>query len=1022
MYLKVFLLISLLFMPFIFTSGQITSEPTRKFPNPVSIEGYVYPPGPVDVLKPNEYCLFEVKGDTVIGQVQLDYNSYAKVNFKIVEGDEDNLFRIHNYVNSFGKSFGKILCNKKQHDKSSYFITVQGTFEDGSKKSEKYEIKVVDELTATRFWNHFGLKLIKMKDFGRQKTDKEAEAIFSTLRSNGQIRAFDYAITDKVKYLDLQEQVLLLADATLSLLDPNSSLYDKRSLVDRLYNTIIFTDSINDIIHENEPNTIDSHVWRISDPIIGIGLHLYKDYILKDLELPYDSFQHKKAQQVLDALINIGDVLWGERMNLRPILNTANIAHRERSLLVRLLLTNDYNRAITDRDLLYDTVDQRIPGFYPKNGYQDYITIMQKMARFPEEYGFPGIYPDGSIVHHTQNNPNEKYKYRATATFVPTSYGYSWINSKISFIPFFKNTDFSYNKSAPNETADYILDYFKPLVYKGRFDFTIGAGLDGNLYNEQRKIKTLTENIFNSVNDSIEIFRKDELQDFYMNSIYKQTGYRSNTPYWNSDYIAHQRKDYFSSVKMVSFHSTPPEQKEVHKKNIVNSYVFFGDGAFQIQRRGDEYFNINNVFDGQQVPGTTVEIQDEIIVKSTGLANSAVTGQNTFVGVNSDGEYGFGAYVMARDREEVDYEFNTAKKGYFFFENEVLACANSIRRTKNGNQKAIITTINQTEQRTAIEYHIENSRGEILDANTTKKITCVKTPFWVHHDSVGYIVFPDSITGVQVNLISETRIDRIDQETKVKVFVIQIEHGIEPNNDSYHYLMIPNCSVNDVDDRYQKLLNKTDDISIVKNDSSAIVVQHKELKRTQFVFFKADTIDIKNYFSGEDLKIGVDQPSLIMLKEMDDNIVQIITTDANQHDNENDINLFLNRTLEGEHANCHGESTTIKFTSSDIMTEIGRPMMKSYFKTNHQSITSSINKVNDDEIVIYPNPSNGIFNILSKSKIKKYAVYNLNGKLIENGNFINDGIILNDLKRGIYYLSLVTENELRIVKKIILVN
>jgi lysyl endopeptidase len=73
-----------------------------------------------------------------------------------------------------------------------------------------------------------------------------------------------------------------------------------------------------------------------------------------------------------------------------------------------------------------------------------------------------------------------------------------------------------------------------------------------------------------------------------------------------------------------------------------------------------------------------------------------------------------------------------------------------------------------------------------------------------------------------------------------------------------------------------------------------------------------------------------------------------------------------------------------------------------------------------NSIRIFPNPSTGIFSVESGLDAVKYDIYNLSGKLIKSGNFINgtSQINLEAVSNGLYLLNL-SVNELQITKKLI---
>lgn len=96
------------------------------------------------------------------------------------------------------------------------------------------------------------------------------------------------------------------------------------------------------------------------------------------------------------------------------------------------------------------------------------------------------------------------------------------------------------------------------------------------------------------------------------------------------------------------------------------------------------------------------------------------------------------------------------------------------------------------------------------------------------------------------------------------------------------------------------------------------------------------------------------------------------------------------------------------------------------FYTFFQNCSVDINEStkNEHEISVYPNPSNGLFSVLSeKEKINQITIMdNLGRKVFEESNFSNDNsmtINLDNFTRGVYYITVRLDNNV-ITKKIII--
>ena len=85
------------------------------------------------------------------------------------------------------------------------------------------------------------------------------------------------------------------------------------------------------------------------------------------------------------------------------------------------------------------------------------------------------------------------------------------------------------------------------------------------------------------------------------------------------------------------------------------------------------------------------------------------------------------------------------------------------------------------------------------------------------------------------------------------------------------------------------------------------------------------------------------------------------------------------------------------------------------------TIITSIKQVKHNEIQVFPNPSNGNFNIFTLNKVKEIAIYSIAGKLIYFDNELkHDEIMLTITNKGMHTLVIKTKNGGIITDKIII--
>ncbi|MAV42803.1 MAG: hypothetical protein CMC32_04880, partial [Flavobacteriaceae bacterium] len=83
--------------------------------------------------------------------------------------------------------------------------------------------------------------------------------------------------------------------------------------------------------------------------------------------------------------------------------------------------------------------------------------------------------------------------------------------------------------------------------------------------------------------------------------------------------------------------------------------------------------------------------------------------------------------------------------------------------------------------------------------------------------------------------------------------------------------------------------------------------------------------------------------------------------------------------------------------------------------------TLGINSILENDLNIFPNPSNGVFNIKTSLNNSTYKIYNLIGQQVKSG-LIKNGANLIDLRNsidGVYFMTIQTENGEKIGYKLI---
>ena len=95
----------------------------------------------------------------------------------------------------------------------------------------------------------------------------------------------------------------------------------------------------------------------------------------------------------------------------------------------------------------------------------------------------------------------------------------------------------------------------------------------------------------------------------------------------------------------------------------------------------------------------------------------------------------------------------------------------------------------------------------------------------------------------------------------------------------------------------------------------------------------------------------------------------------------------------------------------------------SYWDGPHSATTLHLNKINKEDLIIYPNPSKGIFTLNSAFNINTYEIINILGELIESSYDLRSTTIQIDLSqepKGIYFVKVADKLNNSIINKVII--
>jgi chondroitin AC lyase len=374
--------------------------------------------------------------------------------------------------------------------------------------------------------------------------------------------------------------------------------------------------------------------------------------------------------------------------------------------------------------------------------------------------------------------------------------------------------------------------------------------------------------------------------DRYENGVSDANYLSGNKSFWKSDAVAHQRPEFMTTLKMVSSRIARPETAAGE-----NQQGFYeGDGFTMIVKDGDEFGvrggdDIIPVWDWQRLPGTTVEHNGVIPYFDMFKVSTHSSGSSNLVGAASDGQYGVAAMDYKRSGVSV-----TAKKAWFFFDDEFVALGADIDNNSGG--APVLTSINQVFlDGTVAVCDAAGRRTLELGSSDT-----LSGQSWIAHDGIGYVTLdPSNRTTVQAKLQSGSG-------AALPVFSAWVDHGVRPQNATYAYAVVPGVSADDLNSYAENL-----PVQILANTATVQAVRHLSLNQTQIAFYAAGSLDV-----GNGVIISVDRAANVIVKQGGGELT-ISAADPKQLSTPLSITVNRRLTRSGSQWSADGQSTRISF-------------------------------------------------------------------------------------------------------------
>jgi len=471
--------------------------------------------------------------------------------------------------------------------------------------------------------------------------------------------------------------------------------------------------------------------------------------------------------------------------------------------------------------------------------FNEVIRVIEGEIKFSTERGMQYDYS----FHHRVDRVNNTL-----------SYGLGYADAFAEWAAFVAGTKYQFSEKPLQQLIDYYLDGIcKQMVY-GKYDDPGTKNRDITRFDGHRAMGTSApERLMKTTN-----YRKNELEEIVRIRRNEATAsLLHSTFYWQSEHFAFQRPDFFTSVRMYSSRDYNMEMP-YNGEGLMNHHR--GDGTNYISRTGFEYDELSPVCDWQKIPGTTVvqkpELPSEKEIQKKGLTE--------FVGAATDGKYGMVAFDFKSPHDPLE-----AKKSWFFFDHEYVCLGAGI----NSDSKfPVATTLNQCLLNGDVVV-TSNSEKQVL----TKGERQLSQIQWIFHDGIGYL-FP---APVNINLsnqvqkgswfIANHQSDTPKDEISKDVFKLWIDHGTQPTNASYQYIVVPATNEKELEAQGNR------SIAILANTTDIQAVTNKNLGISQVVFYTSGEIKIS-----PELTIGIDSPGIVMVKTEGSKLESVTVADPSR--------------------------------------------------------------------------------------------------------------------------------------------
>ena len=555
--------------------------------------------------------------------------------------------------------------------------------------------------------------------------------------------------------------------------------------------------------------------WRVTIP----------QYLLNTITIIKDDITNEQIRKYLSPLDVLLPVPWG---------SGANLIWMSRCVITSAALQGDAMRICIAKEMCSEIFTYA----------EDY--------NGPETFNDGGMYRDGSFIQHTAMAYN-------------MGYGGSLLSELSTLGYCIKDSRFNFHGAAMNNQFEWIENAYLPFMYEGLAMSTVGGRSVGGANWEKNRFNEIILSLIkmcqyapDESKSKIEAVIRSNMDLFdtdYSTSIaYPLISYcielKTNPAYSNSE--PYTVAKVFGSMDRVVQH-TPSyavalalSSTRVYKYEAINGSNFRGwyqgDGALFIYTDGysfeKDFYAYANPY---LMPGTTVNLATR---KVTAI-NSGFINSTPFAGGVNQENYAVAGFILGYDyasgttsktfANENDAKI-TARKSYFFFDNEIVCLGTSINDFSGKEVRTVV------ENRLWREEDVLSVNGSSVSQKDVETESPVRT---MHFTNMGGYVFLDD-TSVIYQKATNTLQDGSSNTDTRDFLEISISHGTGNGslNGRYSYVYLPEASVSETENY--------DDVVILKRNQRGHAVLEKTLGIVAGVFFEhnvKDTIEVQEEYA-----------------------------------------------------------------------------------------------------------------------------------------------------------------------------